>query len=264
MSPKPRRRWYQFSLLTLLIGLTLFSLPLGYVAWEREQCRRGEAAIEMLDTLIIEHPRSPMFAGVKEVNRPSSKRPTWLISVLGDDRFREVHAAEVYGDFITDADLRHLMSLPNLTDVWIDAPNVTDDGISNLRGLKDVEKFCFIYNVKSSERKWGILRSWKKLQNLSFEGSHLGKDGMLVLPAAKQLKSLSLRRTNISDAGLEEIASLTTLEELDLGYTGVRDAGLKHLSGLTNLRMLDLYETKVTGAGVEKLQSALPNVAVGR
>ena len=49
MSPKPRRRWYQFGLSTLLIGLTLFSLPLGYVAWEREECRRGQAALDILN-----------------------------------------------------------------------------------------------------------------------------------------------------------------------------------------------------------------------
>ena len=47
-SPQPHCRWLQFRLSTLLIAVTLVSLPLGYVAWEREQCRRGEEALEML------------------------------------------------------------------------------------------------------------------------------------------------------------------------------------------------------------------------
>lgn len=32
--PKRRRRWFQFSLRTLLIGVTLAAIPCGYVGWQ--------------------------------------------------------------------------------------------------------------------------------------------------------------------------------------------------------------------------------------
>ena len=35
---KPRRRWYQFSLRTLLIVVTLSTIPLCWVGWELEHC----------------------------------------------------------------------------------------------------------------------------------------------------------------------------------------------------------------------------------
>ena len=41
---RPRRRWYQFSLRTLLIVVTLSAVPLGWVGWEIQQ-RRSERAV---------------------------------------------------------------------------------------------------------------------------------------------------------------------------------------------------------------------------
>ena len=42
---KPRRRWLQFSLRTLLIVVTLSAVPLGWVGWKCEQGRRQRAVI---------------------------------------------------------------------------------------------------------------------------------------------------------------------------------------------------------------------------
>jgi hypothetical protein len=115
-SPKPRRRWYQFGLSTLLIGLTLFSLPLGYVAWEREQCRRGETAREM----IYRHEGSGvMFSGrefddlLDQIGGSSNHRPEWLKAILGNDQFRRKDSARLSGDSFSAAELRQLEALPN-------------------------------------------------------------------------------------------------------------------------------------------------------
>src|SRR5436190_10979545 len=51
VNDKPKRRWYQFSLLTMLVVLTLTSVPLGYIAWEREECRRGTSICAQITKL---------------------------------------------------------------------------------------------------------------------------------------------------------------------------------------------------------------------
>ena len=52
MSDKPKRRWYQFSLKTLLVVMTLLCLgPGGYVAYEQEKARRQKAAVEAIEKL---------------------------------------------------------------------------------------------------------------------------------------------------------------------------------------------------------------------
>ena len=43
---KPKRRWFQFSLRTLLIVVTLSAVPLGWVGSKMAQQRREKAVIE--------------------------------------------------------------------------------------------------------------------------------------------------------------------------------------------------------------------------
>ena len=40
----PKRRWHQFSLLALLILITVISAPLGWLAYERNKVQRRDAA----------------------------------------------------------------------------------------------------------------------------------------------------------------------------------------------------------------------------
>jgi hypothetical protein len=44
--PKRRRRWFQFSLRTLLIAVAMLALPLGYVGWKAKIVREREAFLE--------------------------------------------------------------------------------------------------------------------------------------------------------------------------------------------------------------------------
>jgi hypothetical protein len=50
-APKPRRRWYQFSLRTLLIVVTLSALPLGWVGSKLVQRRREQPVIAWVEKL---------------------------------------------------------------------------------------------------------------------------------------------------------------------------------------------------------------------
>ena len=38
-SPQPKRRWYQFSLQTLLLAMLLFSLTVGWIGFRIQQAR---------------------------------------------------------------------------------------------------------------------------------------------------------------------------------------------------------------------------------
>ena len=48
---KPKRRWFQFSLRTLLIVVTVSAASLGWVGWKLEQGRRERAAIAWVEEM---------------------------------------------------------------------------------------------------------------------------------------------------------------------------------------------------------------------
>jgi hypothetical protein len=41
--PKRKRRWFQFSLRTLMIGVTVLAVPCGYVGWQAKIVRERTA-----------------------------------------------------------------------------------------------------------------------------------------------------------------------------------------------------------------------------
>src|SRR6185436_14804691 len=134
---KSHHRWWQFRLRTLFVGVTLAACALGYVAWEREQCRRGEKALSMVQrygqgigpTDILDN----NWEEILESEKPPSTRPEWLKGILGNDRFRLAESATLREDSVTDADLRSLAALPNLKEIKIRAATrVTIEGLSHL------------------------------------------------------------------------------------------------------------------------------------
>ena len=88
--PKSRRRWYQFSLRTLLIGVVVLSVPCAYVAHEYRIVAARRAWLRsrpILDQFEGSHFEATIAEGDK------TKAPSLLRRILGD---MEITACEVY------------------------------------------------------------------------------------------------------------------------------------------------------------------------
>jgi hypothetical protein len=46
--PKRKRRWFQFSLRTLLVAVTVSAVPLGYVGWQAKIVRERKALVDWI------------------------------------------------------------------------------------------------------------------------------------------------------------------------------------------------------------------------
>jgi Leucine Rich repeat len=265
-APALRRRWYQLSLRTLLMVLTLAPL-LGYVIFEREQCRRGGLALEVLDKNRRSWlpPGDPDAEG-KKIQGVSS-RPVWLKFILGDDQFRGVKSAELSGLLVSDSDLGQLAVLLNLREVDVDARNPTEEGVAHLRALRFVEKLTFSGDPtvrqpgedRSYPNLWDVLAGWHHLRELSLYGLDFGEQDVRKLESLTTLKRLGIHGEGLTASGLNGIGSLATLEDLSLNFTDVSDEGLQPLAHLTNLRKIQLEKTKVVGPGLRHL-AALPKL----
>jgi hypothetical protein len=76
--PKRKRRWFQFSLRTLLIVVTLLAAPLGYVGWQAKIVRERRA---LLDSI-----KAAGGSDLTDVlhNSAIPPPPPWLRRILGD------------------------------------------------------------------------------------------------------------------------------------------------------------------------------------
>lgn len=83
MTNTPKHRWYQFSLKTLLVGLTVLCIgPGGYVAYEQTKARKQKAAVEAIEVL----------GGIVFLNDDSPPRSETMRHILGDERFGTLYS----------------------------------------------------------------------------------------------------------------------------------------------------------------------------
>ena len=190
MTVTPPRRWYQFSLRTALVLVTILCIgPGGYVAHEQQKLRREDAAVVLLNKLV----------GTEVYSRPH-----WLWSLMEGNSAGNVVGLGFRSPQVTDAGLSPLTALPEL--VWLtlsDTP-ITDAGLAHLAELK-------------------------KLKRLRLDETSVSDAGLAQLTKLTTLETLNLSRTKITDAGLSHLAGLANLETLDLQKTKVTRAGVAEL-----------------------------------
>ena len=173
---KPRLRWYQYSLRTLLIGIVVLSLPCGWFGWKLRAAQRQRAVVEALlksDISVRYDFEFEYDDTITRAERVGAKPPgpAWLRAVLGDDLFRSVYEiilpgrpAKPFTDVdlaqledvptvrllylddaqVTDAGLRHLEALTKLEALWLERTRVTDAGLEHLKGLTRLRELWLI------------------------------------------------------------------------------------------------------------------------
>ena len=227
-APKPKFRWFQFSLRTLLLLMLVASIGLSWFAMKLQHVRRQREVVVAIEK-----------AG-GEVEWYTTSTPQWLIHLLGERFFCTHITVSFYGNQITDKALEHLKGLTLLRCLGLQRTQVTANGLEHLKGLS-------------------------RLQNLTLKDTQVTDAGLEHLKGMNQLQYLNLDWTQVTDAGLEHLKGLSQLRVLYLQGTQVTDTGLEHLKGLSQLEWLLVAEGhRCTDDGVKKLEHALPNCNIGR
>ncbi len=142
---KPYRRWYQFSLRTLLVAFMVLGVPLSWFAARMERTRKQRKAVEAIQRL----------GGSVEYDRHMPSL-TWLRCWLGNDFFDEVETVDVLNIQITDAGLEHLDGLTNLKRLSLDGTRITDGGLEHFRGLTNLQELNLLGSSKLTNADWSI------------------------------------------------------------------------------------------------------------
>ena len=232
MTPKPKRRWFQYSLRTLFVAIAVLGVWLAMVT---SAARRQQSIVARLSKLNANVAYEFQFDAKGDWDFDAvPPGPKWLREMVGQDYFSDV--------------------------VYVDCGNgnLGDAGSQLLRGLKRLRKL-HISNAPLTDAGLQPLRELKELKTLDLIGAHITDAGLECLEGLGQLHELSLQGTGVTDAGLEHLSGLSQLRELDLSEDSITDVGLEHLKVLKQLQVLRLYGTKITDAGLEHLKG-LPSL----
>ena len=196
--PKHKRRWFQFSLRTLLILTTIVAIPCAWLGRKIEQKRRERNAVR---AIAEKFGLAQYDYEIAHQSEPSG--PAWLRRLFGDNLFSEVTAVSLTGGSHDDDDLAVLDDLPNIHLLDLQDTNVTDAGLAHLSGLSELERL----NLKGTPA--------------------VGNAGCRYLSGLGRLKWLDLSGTKTSE--LKYLKALGSLEYLDLLDTKTDDAGVNEL-----------------------------------
>jgi len=193
--PKPRRRWLQFSLRTLLIVVTVFCVWMGITAKRaRDQQQAVEAILAAGGVVNYEH----------QLDRSDPPGPVWLRQLIGDEYFFSVNFVSFHKGEVDDATMAAVSRLTGLTNLLLQGANITDAQLVHLKGLTN-------------------------LIQLDLSKTQVTDVGMVHLKSMTNLGVLKLISTKITNSGLMHLKGLTNLKDLRLYNTQVTDEGIKKL-----------------------------------
>ena len=251
MSDKPKPRWYQFSLKTLLVFITLICLgPGGIVAYEQQKARRQRAAVASIEKI----------GGRVDYDDEAVKRSALMRVILGDDQCAHVSSISLRPPESRQG-FPALQKFPELTDLYVNHASNSD--LVHLKPLANLQWLDLRETEVTSEGLVHLARL-TKLEGLQLYGTEVDDAGVAQLANLQKLTLLDLRKTRVTDACLAGLSRLESLERLYLYRTKVTDAGIETLEASRRLNYLDLTDTEVTDAGVAKLQLALPVLQIDR
>jgi hypothetical protein len=252
--PKRKRRWFQFSLRSLMIFMTLAAGLCGWLAMRIERAKQQHEAVSAFlrshGELTYDYQYDAQGNFLPNATPPALQ---WLRELTTVDLLSSVKSIRFF-HADTNVDLELFAGMTQAESVLLSGPEVTDACLAHLRGMT-------------------------QLKDLSLESAAVTDAGLAQLKGLNQLTQLTIffpphggnpvepwrsDNTQVADAGVQYLQEMTQLRLLVLSYTHVTDADLDRLKGMTQLEYLGLAGTQVTDAGVAKLQASLPKCGIYR
>ena len=217
---RPRRRWYQFRIRTLLIVTTVCAIAFGYFS---HQARVRRAAIEAIRQL---EQAGAIFVYRDDVAPTDSPHEniTEISLIDGDEDFA--------------------LAIPFLWKIPHSKTIVLDLQPSDVKLLK--------HYARHAE----VLKKFKAVRlAMDFE-SPMSDVQFCYLSKISNLQAFgtsSYNRRDVTDVGLACLSDLVNLQTLHVSNTRITDAGLIHLKNLKKLDRLLLMMSDITGEGIQHL-----------
>ena len=282
--PKRKRRWFQFSLRTLLVAFTILIIWLGsWIQRAREQGLAIKAIQRQCDILSVWY--DDQFANEKDNGyggapgasaggveidlKRKSWAPAFVQARLGKDFFHDAISVAFTGARDQTEVFQQVSRLGHIEQL---TPHVAvrDEDIKRIAVLRRLKRLDLMdSSPELTDRALEVLGQMPSIEALSIYSASLTDRGLAALANMRQLKELtlgplplgSIRNSafHFTDEGVAHLESLTNLVCLDLDCPTLSGEGIGHLAKLIKLKRLKLNGCRITDDDLGQLAS-LPNL----
>lgn len=177
----------------------------------------------------------------------------WVESVGGAvsrNAAGQITGVDLRSSWVADSDLRKLLQYPNLTYLNLSLTRVTDQGMQEIKSLKNIEELDLRFAEYITDEGLAAIKDWRKLKRLILHGTKISDTTLDHIAGITSIVSLNIGSAMITDVGLERLAVLPNLKDLTMGGNELGDAGLQALRQLPGLTYLDLSGRQGTDSNV--------------
>jgi Leucine-rich repeat (LRR) protein len=271
---RPRRRFRQFGLRTLLVLMALCAAAFAWYSNQIGPYKRQALAIEKLEArgvlikFVVHEPS--WFQRLATEVRVGHVAGVWFLQDRNGNSLQLTDQDYGYLDDLIDVDylllrgittptkrqLSHVWKLRSLRMLELQNADITDEllvGIANLQALA----YLSLADTQITDAGLRELGQLPRLTALDLRDTEITGSGLTALRSASELRFLDLSRTQIEDTALAPLRELTKLQELRVPQTQITDRALAHFDELKHLVELDLSATLVEGPGLAHLKHAV-------
>jgi hypothetical protein len=143
--PKRKRRWFQFSLRSLLTFTAIGAVGCGWVARKMEHKRREQDAVEAIRKAggVVAYDYQ-LDSDLELIADLQPTGPKWLQDLFGENYFDEVAFVEWTAEKLRDDDLHNVEGLTQLKVLKLMGTGITDNGLAHIKGLTQLQKLLLI------------------------------------------------------------------------------------------------------------------------
>jgi hypothetical protein len=190
-APVFKRRWFQFSLRTLLVFVTLCAIPCSWLAVRREHIRRQREAIKTIEGL----------GGLWAYSDPTDH--SWVDKVL-DDNCPNVVCIHLDLTEVTDDQLGKCAEFTQLEVLTLPGCHITDAGLAHVQGLNRLE-FLDLSDTSITDMGLERIQGFMALEGLVLRGTGITDMGLKHLRGFKNLRRLYLESTSTTKEAVEHL-----------------------------------------------------------
>ena len=259
--PAFKRRWYQYSLRSLMIFVMVCGVLLGWAGSFFKRLHEQREAVSRIQGVhgVIDY--DYQYHDNRYYRHAPPPGPKLLRMVLGDDAFARIERVS-FNPFKNytppkDEDLEALEGLYGLHHLifLIGDNNISDEGLRHLAGLTNLRTLV-LTGHKISDKGLEHLVNLTNLENLGLDFTQVTTEGIARLPAGAHLRQLWLYGPSVKNSTLTRLDALTSLDTFYLEHSGVTDAGLAPLARLSGLQVLSISDCPaITDAGLEYVRN---------
>jgi hypothetical protein len=166
----PKLRWYQFSLLALMVFVTLLAVGCSWLAVKMKAAKRQREAVAEIYRLggSACHDWQCSAEGYQwaAIERQQPPVPRWLRNLLGDDFFGDVCSIHFNAPQATDATFEPFTWMSRLRYLNLDNTQVTDITLERINGLNQL-KHLRLRNTKVTDE--GVRKLQQAVPNCEIE-----------------------------------------------------------------------------------------------